>query len=362
VLVAAPFADFNGRTNSGSAYVIYGRTSTTTVDVASLGSAGFRIDGPATRDTGFIKQVGMAAAGNVGGDARDDVIVSFRMVSPPDGAHPPGTSFVIYGGASGTVDTAALGTAGFTIANSGGAVAGLRDFNGDGRNDLALGRAFAGDGHVVFGVSPPVDRDVDALGNGGFSITDTYPSTQFPVSYSVGWTLDGGADVNGDGRPDLVLGDHQPGCFSTCTLPRRAGLLFGGPSTAGVDVASLGSRGFRIDGTQSQVEPLVALAGDVNGDVRSDVLVGRGPAAALVYGKAGTGAVNLDQLGDAGVVLTGVEVDFSYPFDGVGDQDGDLISDVAVEDDPSDRVYVVSLLPGAAQQLASWPSASPASA
>jgi hypothetical protein len=96
----------------------------------------------------------------------------------------------------------------------------------------------------------------------------------------------------------------------------------------------------------------VALAGDVNGDVRSDVLVGRGTAAALVYGKAGTGAVNLDQLGDAGVVLTGVEVDFSYPFDGVGDQDGDLISDVAVEDDPSDRVYVVSLLPGAAQQLA----------
>ena len=357
VLVAAPLADFNGRTDSGSAYVVFGRTGTTTVDLGALGSGGFRVDGPMERPGDILKQGPIAAAGDVGGDSRDDVIVGFRRALPPHGGpDEPGTSFVIYGGASGAIDTGApLGTRGFTIAHSGGAVAGLRDFNGDGRNDVALASAFARDGHVVFGLSPPADRDVDALGSGGFTISDDVTLGGTPYSYSVGWTLDGGGDVNGDGRPDLAMGNNQSVCFTLCLLPRRAAVLFAGPSTANVNVGSIGSRGFAIDnGSGSTLAGTATMAGDVNADVRADILVGRlrgGPV--LVYGKAGTDTVNLDRLGDAGVDLTGADAgEPDLHFDGVGDQDGDLIADVAVEDDPSNRVYVVNLLPGAAQQLA----------
>ena len=364
VLVAAPRADYNGRPESGSAYVVYGRTSTTTVDLAALGTGGFRIDGPASRATDLvgIYQVGMAAAANVGGDARPDVIVSFRFVYPPTGAPSGqyGTSFVVFGGASGTVDTANLGSSGFTIAHSGGAVAGLRDFNGDGRNDLAVARASQGDAHVVFGLGLPVNRDADALGSGGFTITDTFVNnSNGRFTYGVGWTLDNG-DVNGDGRPDLVLGEQQVNSCGSCgEFRRRAAVLFGGPSGANVDIASIGSRGFRIDNesTGTLASPRLrgdaAVAGDVNGDVRADVLVGRlGGGPVLLYGKAGTSTVIPNELGDAGVDLTGANPNDEFSYDGVGEEVAILVADVAVADRTSARVYVVSLLPGAAQQLA----------
>ena len=216
--------------------------------------------------------------------------------------------------------------------------------------------AFSNDAHVAFGVSPPVDRDADALGATGFAIKDTLEG--FTITYSEGHTLDGRADVNGDGRPDLALGNHHPGgCIGGCeVLPRRAAVLFGGPSAANVDINSIGARGFRIDQTGPRVlAGDAAMAGDVNGDVRADILVGRrtgGPT--LVYGKAATGTVFVDQLGEAGVELTGAdpEGDGDLGFDGVGDQTGDFLADVAVADDASDRVYVTSLVPPPARQLA----------
>jgi FG-GAP repeat len=41
VLVGAPLADTNGRENSGSAYVVFGKSDTATVEVAALGAGGF---------------------------------------------------------------------------------------------------------------------------------------------------------------------------------------------------------------------------------------------------------------------------------------------------------------------------------
>jgi FG-GAP repeat len=45
VLVGAGAADNNGRERSGSAYVVFGQASPTSVDLAALGTHGFRIDG-----------------------------------------------------------------------------------------------------------------------------------------------------------------------------------------------------------------------------------------------------------------------------------------------------------------------------
>ena len=72
VIVGADSADNNG-TDSGSASVIYGRATPGPVDLAGLGSAGFRIDGQAASHNAGTS---VAAAGDPNDDGIDDVMVS----------------------------------------------------------------------------------------------------------------------------------------------------------------------------------------------------------------------------------------------------------------------------------------------
>ena len=51
VIIGALTARNNNRNNSGSAYVVFGQASPTRVDLANLGSHGFRIDGAGAGDT-----------------------------------------------------------------------------------------------------------------------------------------------------------------------------------------------------------------------------------------------------------------------------------------------------------------------
>jgi Ca2+-binding RTX toxin-like protein len=71
VIVGAVFADAHGRDGSGSAYVVYGKDSTSTVRLASLGSHGFRMDGAAAGDN-VGRSVG--AGGDFNADGRPDVV------------------------------------------------------------------------------------------------------------------------------------------------------------------------------------------------------------------------------------------------------------------------------------------------
>src|SRR5947207_681300 len=50
VMLGATQADNNQRTDSGSGYVVFGKSTSTTVDLATLGNGGFRIDGGAADD------------------------------------------------------------------------------------------------------------------------------------------------------------------------------------------------------------------------------------------------------------------------------------------------------------------------
>lgn len=50
VVVGAPFATTLGRDYNGTAYVVFGRTSSGTVSLANFGDAGSRIDGAAAAD------------------------------------------------------------------------------------------------------------------------------------------------------------------------------------------------------------------------------------------------------------------------------------------------------------------------
>src|SRR5207249_11446888 len=71
ILVGAPGMTIGGR-NGGVAYVIYGRTATTTISVNSLGTAGYVILGAANGDqAGFS----VANAGDVNADGIPDQLV-----------------------------------------------------------------------------------------------------------------------------------------------------------------------------------------------------------------------------------------------------------------------------------------------
>ncbi len=107
-----------------------------------LSQSNLRIDGAAPRDAaGFA----VAAAGDVNGDGRGDVILG-----APDARNNArdysGSTYVIFGQPVPTnVDLVNLGAAGFRIDgsdgfdNSGRSVAGIGDINGDGRAEIAIG-------------------------------------------------------------------------------------------------------------------------------------------------------------------------------------------------------------------------------
>jgi hypothetical protein len=92
VIIGAAFADNNGRTNSGSSYVIYGSASPTNIDLASLNiTQGFRIDGA---NAGDLSGDSVAGAGDVSSDGRDDVIVGAFYASN-NGRDGSGSSYVV---------------------------------------------------------------------------------------------------------------------------------------------------------------------------------------------------------------------------------------------------------------------------
>ena len=98
LIVGAPYANLNSRTNSGGAYVVYGRASAETVDLATLTPAqGFRIEGAAADDSAGFS---VSGAGDVNGDGRDDVIVGVYLADN-NGRSASGSAYVIYGRASG---------------------------------------------------------------------------------------------------------------------------------------------------------------------------------------------------------------------------------------------------------------------
>ena len=152
------------------AYVVFGKSSSTPVDLADLGSGGFRVDGVQRSDAGQA----VGGAGDVNGDGFDDVIVGAPRARTPNGSG-AGAAYVVFGKPSSTpIDLADLGTGSFRIDGAiegeevGSAVAGAGDVNGDGRPDLIV-RGF-GTAYVVFGKGSATEVNLAALGTGGFQI------------------------------------------------------------------------------------------------------------------------------------------------------------------------------------------------
>jgi len=313
VILASP----NRNSGTGTSYVVYGKTSTTAVEVSALdaGSGGFGI--------GPFKAYSVSGAGDVNGDGFSDLLVGAQ------GAGNNGQVLVIFGNSTGTIPNVtsltAGGGGGFVIQGmcmsdyTGVSVANAGDVNGDGLADVIVGAtqadpynmSDAGRAFVVFGKtgSEAVQLSAVVAGSGGFVINGECSNNM------LGFTVSSAGDINGDGLSDLLVSSPYAG---PATLNKgRTYVVFGSSATAPVNLTNVaaGSGGFAIDGQCSGDKSgySVSAAGDVNGDGLADLLVGGpygDPAGSrtdagktyVIFGSTG-GAFNqtaVDMLGTTG--------------------------------------------------------------
>ena len=184
LIIGARRAAANGQDEAGESYVIFGKTSGFTANIALGdldGADGFRLDGISEDDYSGLS---VSGAGDVNGDGFDDLIVGASRGDPPARSH-AGESYVVFGKASGFAANISLGsldgTDGFRLNGidrndySGRSVSGAGDVNGDGFDDLIVGaflgdpssNSDAGESYVVFGF------DSGAVTHQGTSASET---------------------------------------------------------------------------------------------------------------------------------------------------------------------------------------------
>ncbi len=313
-----------------------------------LGNNGFRLFHNATQ-TSLGTHV--APVGDVNGDGIADFLTS--------GDHP--FAYLVFGkpsiGGNGIVDftsvtsASAIRISGPTNEQFGGAISGLGDINGDGFADFAIGSPLAdlpgkidaGRVYVVFGfagISANKETSIAGLvAAHGFTLRGEAAGDRF------GSSLGGGADVNGDGFSDFVIGSPDATTNGN-GLSGRAYVLFGGtgfvPNSV-LDVASFTTaNSISLLGPSANQEfgRSVALSADMNGDGRGDIVIGDpgldatgSPGAVFVVFGPTTGAVvdTAQPLTGIGFKVSGSQAGDQLGIDvaAIGDFNGDGIPDIA---------------------------------
>ncbi len=349
VALGAPYANPDTGSDAGVVALIYGSTNrATALSLNALnGTNGCLFLGESTN---YQAGTTLAFVGDVNGDGRDDLLVGAPEVSTGS-VTAIGRAYLLFGRARAAVAATNRlsqlnGTNGVVLAGedgsdrAGAAVAGLGDFDGDGRRDVVVGARGAGslfDGraYVVFGrTNWPAALALAALdGTNGFRFDGSGFFAGFGNAVA-------GADVNGDGRADLAVGTISQ---------NRLFLLLGTTNRAAVRSAQ------SLDGTNGCVWTAlssagsfggsVARAGFVNFDRFGDLLIGAtgqptngatvGAGRAYVLMGRGVFAATNDvssMSGTNGFALAGRQglAEFGYAVASAGDADGDGLDEVLV--------------------------------
>jgi hypothetical protein len=314
ILLGAPYADFSGRADAGTAYLVYGELSTPTsqptsqpsrqpsarptsspvsersgdVDLGSLSKPrdGLEVLGALAGDNTGRSVVG---AGDINKDGYQDVLVG-SYTADVSGKVDAGAVYVVFGFGSrsvSTIDAAnALPPRGIKISGVaagdlwGWAVGGAGDFNKDGIDDFVTGgllfdspsRADAGGAVVIFGKTSgwaDIELSTFTSGSAGFWVLGAAPGDQ------CGDAVSGAGDVNGDGVDDVIIGAHLAASGTGVSY-----VIFGHTAATAfttIDLAafSSGSAGFKIIGFLGDSSgEWLRSAGDVNGDGYGDIVSG----------------------------------------------------------------------------------------
>jgi hypothetical protein len=343
VIVGAPYYDA-GSVSGGAAFVF-------------LGSASGMADG--TPATAAAQLVSDQASANFGesvagaGDVNDDDYADVIVGAPRYGT---GAAFVFHGSATGIADANPADADPFTAATRltvdppgtppcatggnpgfGESVAGAGDVNGDELGDVIVGAPRYPSCSGVSGVLS-VGAAFVFLGDAG-GIADASALTAATriegqdQQGSLGASVAGAGDVNGDGFDDVIVGAPL---HSAVESDEGAAFVFLG-SELGVASGTPATAAAQLESNQSSANlgSSVASAGDVDADGYGDVIAGapdyddagaafifRGGASGVASGNPTTAATRLasDQL----------HASLGISVAGVGDVDGDGYGDVLV--------------------------------
>lgn len=222
--------------------------------------------------------ISVSGAGDVNGDGRADLIV---------GASRDATNGTDSGSAS-----VFSGLDGSTLYKFNGvdpgdhfgiSVSGASDVNGDGQADLIVG-AFRDDSNGPESGSARVFSGLDGR------VLYTFNGDEAGDKF--GGSVSGAGDVNGDGRPDLIVG-----ASADDNDDRESG---GARVLSGLDGSTL----YTFDQMDNRFGWSVNGAGDVNGDGRADLIVGV------------SGDDNNGPFSGSARVLSGLDGSTLYTFDG----------------------------------------------
>ncbi|MBP6277020.1 MAG: FG-GAP repeat protein [Limnohabitans sp.] len=316
----------------------------------------------ASSTSSYLRSV--ATAGDFNGDGYDDLLVGVA------GSTQSGV-YVIYGNALGEglnldkdpvmSNGVIAADQGFKIQGSGyfgTSVSGIGDVNGDGFADILIGAssdsqggANAGAAFVVYGSADPA---VLNLSSGTIAAARGFKIVAGTGYGSMGDSVSGVGDMNGDGINDFVIGYAGANFTSS---GGAAYVVYGKTNaitlTLGTNGSIAAADGFRLTGGVNENAGFsVSGAGDVNGDGLADVIVSANGALSnadgatyVIFGGATGGDMNALVTAGKGFKVTGLTNSTGYHLgtsvSSAGDVNGDGYADLIVGTD-ADQNYTAA--------------------
>ncbi len=258
--------------------------------------------------------------GDINGDGCPDFIITAPGANAGDGA-----AYIFYGGPAphASPDVILTGETGSASA-FGSSAASAGDVNGDGYPDVIVSAPsysqYEGAVYIFYGgptlvSKPATSADVIILGQDLYS--------------EFGRSVSGAGDLNGDGRPDILVG--APGEHSSTGM---SFIFYGGPTlvSKGAQSADVFLTG---QAANDQFGYSLSIVPDMNRDGVSDALISA-PYQNSYTGRAylfyGGPTLVSKGAGSADVILSGAGAGdyFGYPCAAVGDINGDTWPDIAL--------------------------------